>query len=374
MVRRTLTIAQIGRTPIQIHWSFVPGMLIMSGVCSTLFIPALNPFLALCAGIGAVLLLYGGVLLHELAHGMASHAAGLPVRAITLFGFGGRTEVDEAQLAPTTELLIAAVGPLMSLILTIIWGAAAVVVEPGPLQMLALTQASVHGGLLVLNLLPGYPLDGGRMLKAALWFLTEDEIAAARSATLIARACGWALLLVGAVYALTSGDLGYALLLGMAGFFLSRTAVDGFRQLAFQRATRGVRVADVMQRTFHGVEPDLPLDQFVGRFVLGQSDMCFPVMAQPSDERGQPLLGMMTMRNLRRFAISQWTRTSIREAMTPIERVSMLTPDTSVDDALHLLAESDQDLLPVVGNSILLGVIRRRDLLFYIKVRLARMS
>jgi CBS domain-containing protein len=83
---------------------------------------------------------------------------------------------------------------------------------------------------------------------------------------------------------------------------------------------------------------------------------------------------MMTMRNLRRFAISQWTRTSIREAMTPIERVPTLTPDTSVNDALHLLAESDQDLLPVVGNSMLLGVIRRRDLLFYIKVRLARMS
>jgi CBS domain-containing protein len=373
LVRRTQTIAHVWGTPLQVHWSLYPIFVLVVLLCSIFFAVELPFSLALSAGLGTALLLYGAIFLHELAHGVAGHMAGLPIRSITLFGFGGRTEVDESRLVPLVELLVAAAGPLMSLLLTLIWGVAFTLSEAGLFQTIALTQAWVNGGMLALNLLPGYPLDGGRMLKASLWFLGDEEMPAARSATLIACACSWGLLAVAAVYALSSGDFAYALLLGMAGFFLGQTAVTGYRQLTLQRALRGVRVADVMLTSFRGVEPDLPLDQFVGRFVLGQADTCFPVTIQPDEEHEQPLLGMMTMRNLRRFAISQWTRTSIREAMTPAERVCTLSPETSADDALRMLIEQDHDLLPVVGNARLLGVIRRRDLLLHIQMKLARM-
>jgi Zn-dependent protease len=372
MERRTLTIAQIGGMPLQVHWSWPLGVLGLTSLLSMLYTREFGPLDAWLAGLGTAILLYAAILLHELAHGLAGHLSGLSVRGITLFGLGGRTEVDEARLRPIDELLVAAAGPLVSAILTIGWWVAATQAGPGPARTLAYAQAIINGGLLAINLLPSYPLDGGRILKAALWFLTDDELPAARSATLIARACGWGFLIVGAIYALASSDVAYGMVLGMVGFFLSRTAVAGFRQLTLQRALQGVSVADVMQRVFRAVEPELPLDQFVGQFVLGQVDQGFPVIHRPEEGDPQQLLGMMTMRDLRRFTFSQWTATRVGDAMTPASRVRALTPDSTADSALQTLLESGEELLPVVSDNALLGVVRRRDLLFFIRVRVGQ--
>lgn len=373
MPQRMLTITHIGKTTLQVHWSWPPALLALAGLLSSLYSNSLSGSMAGLIGLATALLIYGSILLHELAHGVAGHAAGLPVRTITLFAFGGRTEVDETRSSPVTELLIALSGPIISMLLTAIWWGTAITIVPGPAQTLALVLATVNGGLLALNLLPGYPLDGGRILKAALWFLLDDEIPAARSATLIGRACGWALVLIGVVIALGTNNLAYGMAFGGAGYFLSHTAIEGFRRLALQRALHGVRVADMMQHAFRAVEPDLPLDQFVGQFVLGQSDNGFPVISHPEAGPPQPLLGMMSVRNLRRFALSQWTLTRIHEAMTPMSRVHILSPETTAAEALKALIENDQDLLPVVTGQQLLGVVRRRDLLLYVRMRVAKM-
>jgi Zn-dependent protease len=337
--------------------------------CSLLFATDLPDIQALPAGIGTALLLYLAIVLHECAHGIAGRMVGLPVHAITLFGFGGRTEVDETHLLPLNELLVAVAGPLMSLLLTIGWGIT-YLASTGPLQIVALTQTWMNAGLLALNLLPGYPLDGGRILKASLWFLGDHEIPAARLATLIARTCSWVLMIVGLLYALTSGDLLYALVLATLGLFLGHTAIAGFRQLTLQRALVGVHVADLMSSQVRSVEPNLSLDQFVARFVLGQADTCFPVVA-PVATQAPPLLGMITMRNLRSFPISTWAQMHIHEAMLPVERVCILTPTMPADHALHLLITHDLDLLPVVQDTLLIGVLRRRDVLLHIQVALA---
>ncbi len=370
---RLLTIAHIGQTTLQIHWTWPPALLALAGLLSSLYIQSLSGAAAGFAGLLTALLIYGSILLHELAHGVAGYAVGLPVPTITLFAFGGRTEVEESRSTPMTELLIALSGPTISTLLTAIWWIAGAMTDPGPTQTFAFVLATVNGGLLALNLLPGYPLDGGRILKAALWFLLDDEIPAARSATLIGRACGWVLVLIGVVIALGTNNLAYGMVFGGAGYFLSHTAVDGFRRLALQRALHGVRVADIMQQVFRAVGPDLPLDQFVSRFVLGQSDNGFPVLPHPEVGPPQLLLGMMSVRDLRRFALSQWTLTRIQEAMTPVGRIRVLSPETTAADALKALVESDQDLLPVVLGQDLMGVVRRRDLLFYVRLRVAKM-
>jgi Zn-dependent protease/CBS domain-containing protein len=368
-----LTIAHIGQTTLQIHWSWPPALLLLAGLLSSLYTQSLSSTIAVLAGLATALLIYGSILLHELAHGVAGHVAGFPVRTITLFAFGGRTEVEETRSTAVKELLIAISGPTASSVLTAIWWIAGATTSPGPTQTFTFALAGINGGLLALNLLPGYPLDGGRILKAALWFLLDDEIPAARSATLIGRACGWVLVLIGVVIALGTNNLAYGMVFGGAGYFLSRTAMDGFRRLALQRALQGIRVADIMQHVFRAVDPDLPLDQFVSGFVLGQSENGFPVIPRPDVGPPQLLLGMMSVRNLRRFTISQWTLTRIHEAMTPIGRIRALSPETSAADALKALVESDQDLLPVVLGQDLLGVVRRRDLLFYVHMRMAKM-
>jgi CBS-domain-containing membrane protein len=126
-------------------------------------------------------------------------------------------------------------------------------------------------------------------------------------------------------------------------------------------------VADLMQRAFRAVAPDLPLDQFVGRYVLGQIDQGFPVLSRPEADAPQPLLGMITVRNLRRFQFKEWSLTHVGEAMTPMHRLRVLPPEMPAGEAFRTLLESGEEQLPVIDGATLLGVLRQRDLLGYIE-------
>jgi CBS domain-containing protein len=268
--------------------------------------------------------------------------------------------------------MVALSGPVVSLALTCLWGLAALALPSGPLQTFTAAQAIVNGSLLALNLLPGYPLVGGRVLKAALWFLMDEELSAARLARQIGRTFGWGMIIIGALFTLRSGDISVGLLLGAGGYILNRIAHNGYQQLILQLTLRSVSVADVMQRLYPTIPPDLLLDQFVERFVLAHNEHGFPVVERPEVDTPQPLLGLMTVRDLRRFSRRQRTVTRVQEAMTPVGHVPILPPDGSATDALRMLVESGHELLPVVGDDQLLGVVRRRDLAHYIRARLAR--
>lgn len=371
MHRRKLTIATIASVPLQLHWSWLVGLFALTLFLSQLYANVTSEIERLALAFATALMLYLSIVLHEFGHAAAALLYRMPVRGLTLFAFGGRTEVDETNIRPTQELLIAAAGPFVSLLLALGWGAAWWLSE-GPFQSLALALSMTNIGLLVLNLMPGYPLDGGRILKASLWFLFGAEIPAARTAMLIGRACGWVFLGIGIAHIMMTGDLFNGLAIALTGHFLARTASDGFQQLVLQRALDGVHVADLMQRAFRAVAPDLPLDQFVGHFVLGQADQGFPVVQRPDADAPQPLLGMMTLRNLKRFTLNQWTLTSVDEAMTPVSRVRSLSPDTAANVALRTLLESGEEQLPVMVGTTLQGVLRRRDLLHYIQRQLER--
>ncbi len=140
--------------------------------------------------------------------------------------------------------------------------------------------------------------------------------------------------------------------------------------MVLQRTLHGISVADLMQRVYRGVAPELPLDQFVGRYVLGQGDQGFPVLLEPEQDGPQRLLGMMTLRNLRRFAFKEWPRTHVSEAMTPVHQVRRLAPEMAAREAFRTLLESGEEQLPVIDGEALLGILRRRDLITYIQMRL----
>jgi CBS domain-containing protein len=158
--------------------------------------------------------------------------------------------------------------------------------------------------------------------------------------------------------------------MALVGYFLTRSAAAGYRQLVLQRTLHGIAVADLMQRVYRAVAPELPLDQFVGRFVLGQTDQGFPVLRQPEHDEPQLLLGMMTLRDLRRFTFNEWALTRVGEAMTPAHRVPALTPEMAAREAFRTLLESGEEQLPVIEGGTLLGMLRRRDLVRYIQMRL----
>jgi Zn-dependent protease len=362
MILRTPTLLRIANVPVRVHWSWPAALAAVVAALGALYAGAAAAGETLIAAAGVGLLLGVSVVLHELGHALTARRFGLPVRSITLVALGGYTEIAEERSDPVQELLVALAGPAASAALALL-GALAWWASPWPLVGLAaLHLALTNTVIAALNMLPCLPLDGGRVLRAVFWFLRDDELAGARLAQEIGRGCGWLVASLGLFHALTSGDLLNGLWIALGGCLLSRATVSGYQQFVLRRVLRGVRVAEVMQRSFRAVTPEMRLDHFVGRYVLGQSDQSFPVVGS-LDYQSQPaLLGMITVRNLSRFTLSQWPLMRVREAMTPVQRLRVLTPDTPASDAFRALLESREDQLPVSDGQTLLGVLRRRDL------------
>jgi Zn-dependent protease len=368
MFSRALPIGSLAGVAIRLHWSWMASLLLVGVVLSQLYAGSVDTGAAWVLAGAAAVLLCASVILHELGHAIVARRYGLPVHAITLFALGGVTEIADAPPQPVRDFLVAVAGPAVSLLLALLGGLAWWPAS-GPLALLLLHLALTNGTIALFNLLPGYPLDGGRALWAVVAFLTDDELSAARFSSLAGRICGAVLIVGGALYGLASADLLGALLAGVGGSFLIRNAGIGYRQFVLRRLLNGVSVADLMQRVFRAVAPDLPLDQFVGRYVLGQVDQGFPVLQQPDTDDPQPLLGMMTLRDLRRFQLSEWAFTHVGEAMTPFHRLRALPPTMPAGEAFRAMLESGEEQLPVLEGATLLGVLRRRDLVSYIERR-----
>jgi Zn-dependent protease len=368
MFSRALSIGSVGGVSIRLHWSWLGALLLLIVALSQIYDRGADGSVAWLLACAAALLLFASVVLHELGHALVARRYGLPVHAITLFALGGVTEIADAPPEPVRDFLVAVAGPVVSLLLALLGGLAWWAVH-APLDLLLLQLALTNGAIVLFNLLPGYPLDGGRALWAVVAFLTDDELIAARAAALAGRICGWVLLGGAVFYAFATADLLNGLLVAAVGYFLIRNAAIGYRQFVLRRMLSGVAVADLMQRVFRAVAPDLPLDQFVGRYVLGQLDQGFPVLQLPDIDSPQPLLGMMTLRDLRRFQLSEWAFTHVGEAMTPFHRLRALPPGMPAGEAFRTLLESGEEQLPVLDGATLLGVLRRRDLLRYIERR-----
>lgn len=362
MFNQALTIGRVAAIPIRLHWSW----LVIFALLATVLRPVYARYA--CAGgrpcgvdlaLAALMAALVGisVLLHELGHALVARRMRVPVHSITLFAFGGVAEVDAESPSPTAELAIAVAGPAVSLLIA---AAAALAVHLGAANLI----------MALFNLLPGYPMDGGRVLRATLWFLNDDLLPATRVTTQVGRACGWLLGLGALALAVAVREPLVAVWGALIGLFLYRTASASYRQLQIQMALRGVSVGDLMQRRLRTVSSELTLEQFVARYVLGQSETGFAVVEPLGDD--QRLVGMMTLRNLRRFTTGQWTTLRVEQAMTPAEQVPSLAPHTTALDALYALKDDPDGLMPVTEGELLVGLLSRRDMAVFVQVQLSR--
>lgn len=379
MLKQQLQVGHIAAIPIRLHWSWplLFGLLIVAlrpiytrhacvdaGLCGHDLTLA-----ALMAG-----LIGASVLIHELGHALVARRLTVPVQSITLFAFGGMAEADSEAPSPGIEFAIALAGPAANLLIAaggglIWWGATS-----GGLRLPSLLAAHLAVANLILallNLLPGYPMDGGRVLRAVLWFLGDDWLPATRFTAQIGRACGVALSFGGSLLALLFRLPALAVWALLVGGFLYRTAHLSYRQILLQGALRGVAVGDLMQRRVRTVAPDLNLDQFVARYVIGQSETSFAVVVGAADG-GSRLQGMINLRALRRFTNASWATHTVAAAMAPLGQAAILTPQTPVIDVIQRLNDSPDGLLPVVDGEQFVGLLRARDVAVFIQVQLAR--
>ena len=324
---------------------------------STLY-PELSGGGAVALGIGATVLFFGSVLIHELAHALVSQARGIRVQDITLFLFGGATRARVESRGPGDEFLIAVVGPLTSGVLAALFGIGAglgrdVLSRPlaGTLGYLAWTNLL----LAVFNLIPGFPLDGGRLLRSAIWKATGSLGRATRIASLAGQAVGWLLVAAGVAW-LLAGDLAGGIWFAFIGWFLVQAARSSYQELQLRDLLRGVEAEDVMAGDLLRIPPDLSLQDAVDDYFMRYDHSAFPV-----EEQGRTI-GLLTLRGVRRVPREQWSSRRVRDFMVPLSDQVVVAPEARMDGVLGKLQDGEAGRVLVVQDGEVVGIITPTDL------------
>jgi Zn-dependent protease len=314
---------------------------------------------------------FASVLGHELAHSLVAMHFGIPVPRITLFLFGGLAEIGKEPETPRTEFLIAIAGPLTSLFLGLLFSLlASVLAGPDFMELLSKDQAAALATLpplatllfwlgpinIVLglfNLAPGFPLDGGRVLRAAVWWITGDLYRATRVASDSGRIFGWCLMLLGALQAL-SGTLLQGLWLVLIGWFLANAASASYKQLVVREMFRGITARDLMRSHFETVNVQQSVADFIDNQLLQSPQMLWPVI-----EEGN-LVGLVSLREVKEIPGEDRPHTIIGQVMRTNLSGSTLPPETDANQAMQALNIHATPLAIVEGNKVI-GLLSQAD-------------
>jgi Zn-dependent protease/CBS domain-containing protein len=320
--------------------------------------PELSDGRAVGLAIVSAVLFFGSVLVHELAHAVVSQARGIRVQDITLFLFGGATRAKVDSRGPGDEFLIAVVGPLTSGLLAGLFG----IVAGWGREVLSRPLAGTFGYLAWINLLlaafnlvPGFPLDGGRLLRSAIWKATGSLGRATRIASVAGQAVGW-LLVAGGVAWLLAGDLAGGIWFAFIGWFLVQAARSSYQDLQLQQLLRGVEAEDVMAADLRRIPPELSLQDAVDDYFMRYDHGAFPV-----DEQGRTI-GLLTLRGVRRVPREQWPTRRVREAMVPLGDQVVVAPDARMDGVVGKLQDGEANRVLVVDDGEVVGIITPSDL------------
>jgi Zn-dependent protease/CBS domain-containing protein len=309
------------------------------------------------AVLGAVLF-FGLVLAHELAHALVSQARGIRVQDITLFLFGGATRARVESRGPGDEFVIAAVGPLTSLLLAGLFGVVTALGRdtlPGPLAGTLGYLGWTNLLLAVFNLVPGFPLDGGRLLRSTIWKATGNFSRATRIASLSGQAVGWLLVALGVAY-LLAGNLAGAIWFAFIGWFLVQAARSSYEELQLRQMLRGAEAEDVMARNLLRIPPELSLQDAVDDYFMRYDHGAFPV------EQDGRTVGLLTLRGIRRVPRSQWPTRRVREVMAPLGGQVVVAPEARMDGVLGQLEDGEANRVLVVQDGEVVGIITPTDL------------
>src|SRR5918995_4526912 len=317
--------------------------------------PELSGGGAVGLGIGATVLFFGSVLVHELAHAVVAQARGIRVQDITLFLFGGATRARVESRGPGDEFLIALVGPLTSGLLAAGFGIVASLDLSRPLAGTFGYLAWTNLLLAAFNLVPGFPLDGGRLLRAAIWKATGSLARATRIASVSGQGVGWLLVAAGVAW-LVAGDLAGGIWFAFIGWFLVQAARSSYQDLQLQQLLRRVEAEDVMAADLVRVPPELSLQEAVDDYFMRYDHSGFPV-----EEQGRTI-GLLTLRGVRRVPREQWPTRRVRDHMVPLGDQVVVAPDARMDGVLAKLQDGDAGRVLVVEDGEVVGIITPSDL------------
>ena len=351
---------------IDFSW-FIIFLLILWSLSMGLFpaqFPQLSSLAHLLMGIVGAVLFFASLLAHELSHSLVARAKGIPVEGITLFIFGGVARIRMEAKTPGDEFQIAAAGPLMSLLLAVLFGlctylgykATWSVAVTGVVSYLA----SINLILAIFNLLPGFPLDGGRLFRALVWKMTDNLMLATRVASIGGRILGVFIIFVGFLQ-LLGGNLVGGFWFVLIGWFLSMTAVTTYQAELLRMSLEGAQAQHMMTRHPETVSPDLTLWELVDKFFLLRRYQAFPVV-----DHDQPL-GIVTLNQVKEVPREQWVQHTVRDIMTPSEKGIVVRPQESMLTVLETMGESGIQRVLVADDGKLTGIITASDIMHWLR-------
>jgi Zn-dependent protease/CBS domain-containing protein len=320
-----------------------------------------SPLLYWVTGAVTAIMLFVSVLLHELGHSAIALRYKIPVRSITLFLFGGVAQIGAEPPSAVAELLIAIGGPLVSLALAIFFYTVQSAVS-GVEPLLGLTKylAYINIALVLFNLIPGYPLDGGRALRAIVWAITGSMSRSTVIAANVGRFCALLLIFAG-TFQMFSGNLGGGLWIALIGWFLDNAASVQIQQVTLRGLLTGHRVTQAMSTRCAIVPEDLTVQQLVDDQILGSGQRCFLV------NRGDKTIGLITLHRVKEVPRHKWTTTSAVEVMIPFEQLKCVDPDTELWSALENMDRNGVNQMPVVRSQQVVGMLSREDAITFLR-------
>lgn len=347
---------------LDLSWIFIA--LLISWTLATGYFPEVTPGLTPLTywsmGITGAAGLFLSIVLHELAHSVVARRFDIPISGITLFIFGGVAHMEKEPPTPRSELLMAIAGPIMSLALSVLFYALAGAVTALGLAMAASAVmaylALINLVVAIFNMVPAFPLDGGRVYRAWLWGRSGDIASATKRASTVGQAFGLALIALGVVN-LFSGNMVAGLWWGLIGLFLNSASRSSYMQLQTHQLLSTEPVSRVMTREPVTVPAGISLKHLVDDYIYGSFHEAFPVM-----DEGR-LVGSIGVAELRNIDRSDWDLRSVRETMTPLSRLNVIAPGDDAETALRTMREGGHSRLIVVSDGRLVGIVALRDIM-----------
>lgn len=366
-MKSSFRVARIAGIDIGVHYSWILAFVLIAWSLAEGFFPTYYSGWSTAtywgAGVASAFLLFVAVVLHELAHSLVAKAQGMNVKSITLFILGGVSNLEGEPERAMVEFRMAIVGPLTSLILGgIFWGVLQGISDrTTPVAAIVGYLALINLLLGAFNLIPAFPLDGGRVLRSILWGEMKSVTRATNVAASVGRFFGWAMIAYG-LFALLTGNFLQGIWIAFIGWFLSSAAEASRQEVTLREHLKGIAVKDLMDPTPDTIGPETTVQEVVQRIFQQRRRRAVPVV------QNSQLLGIVTLADVKELPMQQWSSTPVSKIMTK-EPLCGATPDEDLSTAMREMAQRDLNQLVVCQQGHLAGLLSRADIIHHLNVK-----
>ncbi|MBI2869344.1 MAG: site-2 protease family protein [Chloroflexi bacterium] len=367
MFKGSVPIGSLFGIAVRLHYSWFIVFLLVTWLLAYNYFPLTYPnwpqSTSILAGVITSFLFFSSVLTHEIMHSLVARREGIPVRSITLFIFGGVSEMTQEPARAKDEFWMALAGPGTSLVLgAVFWGVFFLSRDTNQfVAAIAYWLGLINVALGVFNFIPGFPLDGGRVFRSILWWRIRDLRRATKIASWFGRGVAF-LFIAGGILIIFTGNWFNGLWIAFIGWFLDNAATNSYRQVALQEMLKGHIAREIMTTECTLVSPDMTIERLVNEYVFTTGRRCFPV----TDE--SRVRGLVTMADIRAVPRDRWSSVKAREAMTNLDQLKTVSPTEELANVLQIMAQSDINQVPVVEDHKIVGMIGRDNLIAFINM------